>query len=363
LVLPSLAATYDRAALIAKFDTMDQALKKGEGYSSYTNEYGELAWGESYLLEAYLDMFEGTRDTKYLAKFVRQADRVIGNMDQKQGKRDYKGRSAIGWGTARYSKRGEQVVWLVHSGMITYPMARFAWLVKKDKLIGFQKDADRYAEVAKSAMSLFDRNWIYGKASGTGYYQFDPDEPINANEPHPPMPLPFNMQLAAGRTFLMLYQLTGDQADLQKAAGLALHFKNNVQKVTEGSFSWNYWYGKGLEKYKGVEDISHGAIDVDFAILAYRAGVVFNKEDMISFLRTFTKKISKNGKFAEKVDGTGAADTYKNQAGLWLELSEFNCKPWDDFSFLLKDGKLPGEPEVLLGVAKLVKFYGKCGKQ
>lgn len=355
------AAINDRPSFIAKFEILDHSTNKGERYSTYTNENGALAWCESYLLEAYLDMYEATNNTTYLERFIRQADRVIGNTDLKRGVADYKGRSVSGWAATKYSKNGERVVWLAHSGMITYPMIRFAWVVNKNKLNSYNKQAKSYIEVTKSAMAFFDRGWIYDKVTGKGYYQFDTDEPHSGNIPNPPMPLPFNMQLAAGRSFIMLFLVTGEQAYFQKASGLAKHFKSYLNLEFDGSFTWNYWYGKGYERYKAIEDISHGAIDVDFAILAYRAGVVFTQEDMMMFLKTFTKKITKKGTFADKVDGAGS-NTYKNQIGRWLELSEFNCAPWEEFKTLSADGKILGEPEVMLGVAKLIKYQNKCGK-
>ena len=352
------AAGNNRDVFIAKFDSMDNSINKGDGYSTYTNEMGTLAWAESYLLEAYLDMYEATGNSKYLASFVKHADRIVRNTDQKRGLVDYKERSAVGWSSTKYSANGERIVWLVHSGMITYPLARFAWLVKKNRLDVYSSQAKLYTDTTKAAMAFFDQTWVYDAASGKGYYQFFPDEPISANYP-PPMPLPFNQQLAAGRTFLMLYEGIGSVQYHQKAEALARHFLGYLTKGSDGAYTWFYWYGKGYDRNKTVEDISHGAIDIDFAVLACRAGTVFTQSDMNSFLQTYTKKIRKNGKFADFVNGKGE-DKFKDSVGRWLELADFSCVPWNDFSNLLSSGTLSGHPQVMLGVAKLVKFYGKC---
>ena len=354
------AATDNLAVYIAKFDSMDQTLQEGEGYSNYTNESGALAWGESYILEAYLDMYEGTKEQKFLAKFVRQTERILENTDQKRGLHDYKGRSVVGWGADRYSRNGERIIWLAHTSMITYPMARFAWLVNKYKLKKYKKTAEHYVGVAKVAMAFFDKNWFYDETADKSYYLFEEDEPQNDNSPKPPMPVPFNQQLAAGRTILMLYLVTGDKSYLIKSRSLAKHFKSNLQTGRDGSYSWNYWYGKGYDKYKAVEDVSHGAIDVDFAILAYRSGIVFEKQDMYSFLQTFNNKISQKGNFADKVDGTGA-NTYKDSIGRWLELAGFDCRPWNDYAELLSKGGAVNQVLAMLGIAKVVKYYAECG--
>lgn len=352
------AGGYDRGALIAKFDSLDTALNNGEGYSTYTNEAGTLAWAESYLLEAYLDIYGATSDMKYLNKFVRHANCIIENTDKNRNIPDYKGRVVDGWGATKYSSNNERVVWLVHSGMITYPLVRFALLVKKDRLDQFQQQARSYVTVAKQAMAFFDPNWVYDSAKDNGYYQFEASEPHSNNTPDPPMPVPFNHQLAAGRTLLMLYNVTGELEYYRKAHWLAKHFRNYLIKESNGSYVWHYWYGKGYDRSKAVEDISHGAIDLDFAVLAYRNRVVFNRVDMTRFVQTYNSKIRKNGQFADTVDGKGK-DKYKDALGRWLELSEFTSTTWKDFAGVVSSESVSKHPQVMLGIAKLIKYDKK----
>jgi len=355
-----LVSSSTRDELVDKFDAMDQAINKGEGYSRSTNDNSVLAWAESYLLEAYLDMFEATRNAKYLASFVRHADRVVGNTDLKRGITDYGGRSVVGWNSTHYSRNGERLVWLVHSGMITYPLARFAWLVDNCMVVSYRSQALTYTDVAKSALAVFEKNWNYDASTGRGYYQFFADEPHSANSPNPPVPLPFNQQLAAGRTLIMLHKVTGNNEYREKAEALARHFRSNL-KGNKGPYIWTYWYGKGLDRSKTIEDISHGAIDLDFAILAYRSGIVFNREDLSRFQETYEKNIHKSGTVANTVDGRGEG-RYKNAIGRWLELAEFSCVPWKDFYAFYLLGDLGRHPEVMLGTAKLVKYFDKCFK-
>lgn len=46
-----------RKQLRERFDRNDTAIHGGRGYSELTNENGELAWGEAYILLAYMEMF------------------------------------------------------------------------------------------------------------------------------------------------------------------------------------------------------------------------------------------------------------------------------------------------------------------
>jgi hypothetical protein len=353
-----IASPIARAGLIDRFDEMDRAVNKGEGYSNSTNESGALAWAESYLLEAYLDMYEATRNEKYLASFVRHADRMVLNTDRKRGVNDYKGRSVVGWSSTKYSTNQERIVWLVHTGMITYPLVRFARMAVQDNVSEYLPQARAYTSVAKSALAFFDRNWVYDSATGTGYYRFSADEPHSTNIPGPPMPLPFNQQLAAGRTIILLAILDGSDEYRGKAEALARHFRDHL-KGSDGPYLWRYWYGKAPDRLNKAEDISHGAIDLGFAVLAYRSGIVFRREDIVRFADTYDKKIHKAGTVADRVDGSGEG-RYKEATGRWLELSEFTCVPWRDFHGFLSRGEVGRHPEVMLGLAKLVKYFDRC---
>ncbi|MEV4760354.1 hypothetical protein AB0J86_35355 [Micromonospora sp. NPDC049559] len=79
---------YDR------YVAMDAAV----GDSSYTSrDSATLAWGESYILSSYLDVYQLTRDTHWLDRLVTHADRIIANAD------DQDGDGYLGWSTSRYS--------------------------------------------------------------------------------------------------------------------------------------------------------------------------------------------------------------------------------------------------------------------
>lgn len=355
------AEDYDKSWLLSKFNDFDLVTNNGDGYSKYTNETGALAWSESYILDAYLDMYEATRDDKYLDKFVIHVDRIIANTDVNRGVSDYKGRSAVGWSATIYSKNGERIIWLVHTGMITYPLVRFALIVQTDNVITYKNKAEYFMQISEEALSFFDRNWVQDDKLGEGYYQFDVDSPHTTNV-DPPMPVPFNQQLAAGRTFLVLYQLTNKRFFYEKAEGLARHFIHRLRKEINGTCTWNYSYDKGFKECNAVEDISHGATDIDFAVLAYRNGIIFNKEDIFHFINTYKINIHKNGKFANTVSGIGEG-TYKESIGRWLELSKFDCFIWNNFYDMVKNDNLSGGVEILLGIAKLLKYWDRCNKQ
>jgi hypothetical protein len=268
------AQEYNKNWFKAKFDVLDQAINNGDGYSKSTNEEGTLAWAESYLLEAYLDMYEVTNDSRYLDIFATQAKRVAENTDKLRGIQDFQGRSRTGWSAKKYSIKKERMVHVVQTGMILYPMVRFALIVKEDsRLERYSKLGSRLVSMAEEAVAELDGQWRFER-TGEGSYWFNGNEPIKADLA---ALMPFNGSLALGKVILLLHRLTGREVYLNKAKAMALLFKKNLLPNGKNGYVWGY--RPDLKKYSKVEDLNHGAIDVGFAVEAFNSGILFTRED------------------------------------------------------------------------------------
>jgi len=99
---PSLRSTF---ATTAAFDAMDGL--HGNRYVYTDNWAGDLAWGASYVMEAYVTMYEATGETKYLDRLVYLADAVLAHRDSILGTTDYLGRSLPGWTAGAHYSIGE----------------------------------------------------------------------------------------------------------------------------------------------------------------------------------------------------------------------------------------------------------------
>lgn len=356
LYVTNIAQATDRESLIRQFDRLDQSLHGGLGYSLSGNEAAVLTWAQSYLLEAYLVMYEATGMRKYLVSFVLQAENVYNANDKFRGIPDYKGRIRIGWGTRSRSRNNENVVSMVGTGMITYPLVKFAELVRRAKdLEPYLVYADKYTKLAEEAVAEFDHVWLFDQATGEGYYRLEGDEPNRAD---PRAAMAFNGPLALGRTIIILSGLTGNREYLAKARGLALTFKKNL--ITKDDC--NIWgYRPDLANSLILEDISHGAIDAEFALLAEQKGIVFDADDMARFANTLLNSY-RDGAFAAYVDGSHSeAVKVSGLASVrWLDFSRFDRRVYSAVLEYFKKYELrsPREhPSVLLGIAKLIKYF------
>ncbi|MDF2713301.1 MAG: hypothetical protein K0R28_226, partial [Paenibacillus sp.] len=79
------------------FDYLDKLGVNGDWFKNSNDEAGTLAWQESSVMSAYLNMYETTLDTAYLDKFISHADAVLNQRDSARGVTDYKGDSFDAW--------------------------------------------------------------------------------------------------------------------------------------------------------------------------------------------------------------------------------------------------------------------------
>ena len=82
----------------AKFDALDNGFNGGNGRKSELNEdRAALGWGEAYVLQAYLLMWEAYRRPYYLDKAIDHIDHVLATRDTVRGVGDWRGKSLPGW--------------------------------------------------------------------------------------------------------------------------------------------------------------------------------------------------------------------------------------------------------------------------
>ncbi|MEA3432364.1 MAG: hypothetical protein U9R01_06825, partial [candidate division WOR-3 bacterium] len=278
-----------------------------------------LAWSESYLMQAYADMYRATGDIKYLDKLDDHIQSVLANRDDKIGQKDYKGELVPCWGTDRYTRNGEWMHFAVHTGMITYPMLEFVQLARESGIEKYSTVADDVLQQVKESIKYHDREW---KADHYVY----PEDFYKKN-----YIVPINQQAAMGRSLILLYELTGKGEYLNKAESLAKFVKDKAIKednaggyILRGAFE----PGKTTPEDK-IADISHSTITIHFAYLCYENDIVFRQQDMQKFASTIKKLAETNGNhFPKYLDGTGDFD-YEVTAGQYAFLAEFDGEIYD----------------------------------
>lgn len=426
---PAQTAGFDPEALAKQFVGYDVSRNAGKGYSESASS-ATLAWGESYLLNAYVKMYRVTRYTRWLDKVVEHFDRMVANMS------DHDGDGIPGWHTDRYSvsrmraeslhnrgtasitppeatvtniqqaheaidaefivervasiryvvrdlTRGKVVYdgpyslgrdipgipgfalrldripeigdkfrvetwavrpleYAVHEGMILYPIAQFIELALSDESLKArygEKARDYLGLIAERVLRKQERHWVE-MAPGMGAYRFTE----SSAERFPNRILPHNQYLALGRVYLVLKDVSEEPLFTERAAQMAAFFKSSL-KETGDAYTWAYWDWVEANRpdQSGTEDTSHGHIDVEFAVEAYRRGVVFTRADVLRLARTLTDQMWNgslvNPKIGARVDRQDGDATIIRG---WIELCRWDPRIWDIYWALFNRIDGPG---------------------
>jgi len=312
-----------------RYDAADYSINEGNGYKEYNNETATLAWGESYIMMSYIAAYEGTLDTAYLDKLCDHADHVLANRDDNRGVADYRGISGACWRNLHYQPNDEPYCYAVHSGMITYPMAAFVRIIRENPALHelttydgmtYLEKADLYSEAAYETIDFHEDQWV--DDGNAGYYIFRPDATFLGD---PGRDLPLNQGNALGRTIIALGLAEDDDDLLNRARRMARWFDDQLLLAPfDQAYLWNYWGGFYLAP---GEDISHAAINVDFARLCGEVELVFNTQDLDRFANTFSRRIYfSNEKIYDHIGGSGSFGnpSYTKQIGRWLGYTPYD---------------------------------------
>jgi hypothetical protein len=265
---------------------------------------GDLAWARSYVMTAYQTMYETTGDPKYLAPLLEHVRQVLACRSDRLGQTDQvRGLAMPSWVST--SSESRPYAWLVHAGMITYPLAACAATLAADPALA-QEHAQLLAQIradVAQTIRAFEPDFRPGPGPDEGHY-FCPL--LQAD-------LPFNQQNALGRAMLAMHDATGDPWYRQRAGELARYFRNRI-RLADGRATWPASAGEDQ-----AEDIAHAAIDVDFAVACYRKDLVFTRQDMQQMAATFNGLVCTGG-FADRVDGSGTDGQCVRAVGMWGRL-------------------------------------------
>jgi hypothetical protein len=156
------------------------------------------------------------------------------------------------------------------------------------------------------------------------FYRF-PKGYARVYPPHEGRYLPYNRALVMGRTMMMLEESKLSDSKRQKyrerVKKIARFFVENARHV-EGRTVWEY--ATWTPPPDGVEDSSHGGLDVGFIALAgQRSYTTIGKGDIDGFTATFKRIARDKGKIAQKVSGEYEGDFKDSNetCGRWLDLA------------------------------------------
>ena len=220
--------------------------------------------------------------------------------------------------------------YVVHDGMVLTPIAQFCAVVLADPAL-----ASRYGAAARRYLRIMETQLIpkwepyWRDLPDRGGVYLAQDDPAQR---FPGASLPHNQYLALGCTIIALYRATGKPFYRERAERMARFFKRSLRLVG-GHYEWNYWDYAGpwdegdAQHMAHTEDTSHGHIDIAFALDAYDAGIVFDRQDLQRFARTVTEAMWNGDAENPRVGGSVASSADPGiQALDWVRLGRFSTQ-------------------------------------
>jgi len=284
---------------------------------------GLFAWGIHYEMRSYCDMYRFTGDRLWINRAVARADYLY-------SVRDVNGDGIPSWGNynetygnSRYAGEGMNRDFGVWDGVLTTAIIETAQTIYDHPVLmanqTLKEKADKYLKLVKTIIDRYHGCWT-NLTETEGFYWDNPAGDVTG-------PI-VNRFGALGITELKLYDVLKDPMYLNKPRAMANLFKKNLQ-LRDGAYVWTYAVPPST--YLSIEDISHGAIDLEFAILAYEHGLAFNRTDMERFANTYLKLVWRgfNAKppLATSVNGAVSAD-YSTVSRNWVLLASFDPAIW-----------------------------------
>jgi len=317
----------------------------GLGFSQSDNVLGVLANNEPQILEAYITMYEATRDAKYLIKAAAHGVSVLGHRDDFARRTDYSGHSNPVWSNRNpaYVRNDQLFPFSAESAWLSYPLAYFAYVVRREPALGEMEGpqgrrlgeiADWFVREVEKTIAYHNKDWHTDttRRAPIGFYTTATDF-RDAVGLRPGGIEPMNFQTSMGRLFVMMHLATSHRSYLVQARFLANFFLNDLSYSKDrDSYHWHYWpraayYKSWRQPHRNVEDVSHGGVSIDFMRLMYehRLGSV-GQPQMRRFANTFLKAIYRGrpGKFALTLNGQGVAGGRVRHLGYYAALSTTN---------------------------------------
>lgn len=192
----------------------------------------------------------------------------------------------------------------VHTGMMTYPMARYVRLVHSTPDLAHRQGfASRTLTAVRRSVRHHDQELHIG-ADGYGDFRWPRGVPV----PFDGTIQPLNQSHALGATFAELFSITGNQRYRTRVEALLKSLRGSLRE-RDGSYQWTYWplhseLYRGYSAEEGIssytpyftpaiqaEDISHAAITLEFVQAVHESGIEDMTVDRQRFAATFTNDV------------------------------------------------------------------------
>jgi hypothetical protein len=325
------APTLAEYATVQRYDDMVLGENVDNVIAKLTNKGGGMAWGLSYRMVSLNEMARHTKDPKYLSANLRLTRGALAMRDDRRGLKLFDGRVVPAWSSDGYRK-GEQAVFVVHTGMIVHPMLDAVFLARQIPTVpaDLRRDLDATVPALLESLACHGDAWRDGPGEGEGHYIMLHEEQSSEGKPQPG-----NRLGAMGRALYAAYRVTKEPKYLDRTRALARYVERRLQITEAGAYCWPYWLPlepvtQGQPITDMPEDTSHGGLTMAFPAMLAEDGEVFTAEHMKRFGKTVTQGLGRLGDGVLLGDVGGSATSKPGQVSstvaMWLQLAPYDVQ-------------------------------------
>lgn len=272
------------------------------------------AWGVSYATDACILAFEATKQPRFLVLIASTFERCLAFRDSELGRIDeVRGRVVHSWGSDTYLP-GSYTTVVTVAGRVTYPIARFCWIVRNDDQLAaqFGEQADRFLEAIELCIGEHEDEFRMLEGTDQGYYWRLIDGRIE----------PLNHMACVGNTLVMLHVITGKEKYHRMARAIASYYKASIYSQENGTVVWGYDPTPDNRRGNRIAPIWKAQVTVRFALVAAQHGIVFTDDDLQGIARMFMTNIYRSpGQFNAIIGSRNRPmEKYRNRHGGYLSL-------------------------------------------
>jgi hypothetical protein len=316
---------------------------------------GDVAWGESYVLRMYINLYDAFGERLWLDKLVAHVDRIFAKLQDKPPDPPYKKYDPryidgyYGWGQNRYDQyKPGYTEWFCDDGLMISPILCFVELVWNDPALHakYKQKADSYvAFLERYIIAKWHRRWDPDPGwTEKDKSRFRQDRSYHLYEWSGWKNQPLNMYLSFTDGLVTLHRLSKSPfykphkaefpAFYAEQSKQMLRFFHDQLRHDKEKDLYVWKYGPNSAWSNRIEDVGHGFIDIQAALQGVRSEFGFTKTDLKRMANTFVKNVwngsLEDPRFRYYLDGR--ADHLDVGRGYWgfgfLYLAEYDYRIW-----------------------------------
>ena len=328
-------------------------------------------WTEAWHLRAYVNMWEITHDPDVLAALNELLQIVAAGNDRITGFPDQIiGTVMPGWGGTyggTYGPHGGlRSSSICLNGLIMYPMAAFARIVRSEPSLNAQYGADAAIYLAQiddifQSFAPYRRNSTNPDGTISEFYTFPPGY-IEDGIDFGGEACPYNQSLVPAEAIAEAWRVTNDAAYLQHAQRSGNWLWWACTYRYSGTTTWLVWPYTSISP-SGMEDVSHATCDVLFAKTLCDAGIVspWNAARIQYLASTFVNSVMGTSSTVPRtnVDGSGGPFPKPTDIVDWIPLRTYdiNNRGNNDMAYLVRNCFNAAGVKITVAPPVLANFY------